>query len=188
MAIKSTYQSSGSLEFGSDSSQASYMSFSSQMVLQHQPGSSETYGAGYYATYSSGIQSFTAGYQSIFSSQAQLCTPVVTAATSGTNPAFCHLVISGSSQSALNYYLEAPRSPYGQRLTVKCLNTSTSSRQGVWASTDGSITWDGTNQVAIFSSSSAEVSNSFQAIAISSQRWHISAFSTVNLLLSTQSS
>ena len=113
--------------------------------------------------------------------------PVIAAATSGTNPAFGHLSITGSSASALTYYLDAPAA--GQRITVKCLNTSTSSRQSVWASTDGSVTWDGTNQVAVFTSSGAnEVSNWFIAVAASSQRWHILGHSTTNLLFSTQSS
>lgn len=117
-----------------------------------------------------------------------MCVPVVTAATSGQNPAFGHLSITGSSSSALNYYLEAPTSPYGQRLTVTCLMTSTSTRQAVWASTDGSVTFDGTNQVAVFTSSASLVSNSFQAVSVSSARWHITGFSTTNLLFSTQSS
>jgi hypothetical protein len=125
----------------------------------------------------------------IYNSGASQCVPVIAAATSGTNPAFGHLSITGSSASALTYYLDAPTSPYGQRITVKCLNTSTSSRQSVWASTDGSVTWDGTNQVAVFSSSGgAEVSNWFKAVSVSSQRWHLLGHSTTNLLLSTQSS
>ena len=126
-------------------------------------------------------QEFTAG--------ANFSIPVVTAATSGTNPAFGHLTLTGSSSSALNYYLAAPASPYGQMLTVKCLNTSTSTRQGLWASTDGSVTWDGTNQVAVFTSSGGnEFTNWFRAVSVSSQRWHLLGHSTTNLLLSTQSS
>lgn len=159
MGIKSTYQSSGSLDFQSNSTQVAYFSLSSQVILQHQTGS-------------------------------LTCVPVITAATSGTNPVFGHLTITGSSSNspAMNYYLDAPTSPYGQRLTVKCLNASSSSRHAVWASTDGSVTWDGSNQVAIFSSSGgSEVSNWFQAVAVSSQRWHMIGHSTTNLLFSTQS-
>lgn len=132
---------------------------------------------------------FSSQMISQYSAGSNLCMPVVTAATSGTNPAFGHLTITGSSAAALNYYLAAPTSPYGQMLTVKCLNTSTSTRQGVWASTDGSVTWDGTNQVAVFTSSGGnEFTNWFRAVSVSSQRWHLLGHSTTNLLLSTQSS
>lgn len=139
----------------------------------------------------------TQNAQMLFSSQisqeisagGNFSVPVVTAATSGTNPAFCHLRITGSSQAALNYYIEPPLSPYGQHLTVKCLNTSTSTRQAVWISTDGSVTFDGTNCVAIFTSSGGnQASNWFVARAASSQRWDLLGHSTVNVLLSTQSS
>lgn len=158
MAIRSTYYSSNTLQFNSDSTQAAYMAYSSQIV--------EQYGAG-----------------------AVSCVPVIAAATSGYNPAFGHLTITGSSASALVYKLDPPTSPFGHPLSVKCLNTSTSSRQSVWASTDGTVTWDGTNQVAIFTSSGgSDVSNWFRAIPVSSQRWHLLGHSTTNLLLSTQSS
>lgn len=158
MSIRSTYYSSNTLRFYSDSTQAAYWSFSSQII--------ETFDAG-----------------------ALKCEPLVTAATSGTNPAYGHLTITGSSQTAKTYYLDPPTSPYGHRITVKCLNTSTSSRQSVWASTDGSVTFDGTNCVAVFSSSGGtDNSNYFNAIAVSSQRWHLLGYSTTNLLLSTQSS
>lgn len=158
MSIRSTYYSSNTLRFYSDSTQAAYQSWSSQMIETYDPG-------------------------------AVSCVPLVTATTSGTNPAFGHMTITGSSQSALVYKLDPPTAPYGQRLTVKCLNTSTSSRQSVWASTDGSVTFDGTNQVAVFSSSGgSEASNWFNAVSVSSQRWHLLGYSTTNLLLSTQSS
>jgi hypothetical protein len=125
----------------------------------------------------------------VYNTGAVSCVPVIAAATSGYNPAFGHLTITGSSQTALTYYLAPPTSPYGQRITVKCLNTSTSSRQSVWASTDGSVTFDGTNQVAVFTSSGGnEFSNWFSAISVSSARWHLLGHSTTNLLLSTQSS
>ena len=118
------------------------------------------------------------------------CVPLITAATSGTNPAYGHLSITGSSASALTYYLDPPTSPYGQRVTVKCLNTSTSSRQSVWLSTDGSVTFeDGTNCVAVFTSSGGSpVSNHFTMVSASSQKWHLLGHSTTNVLLSTQSS
>jgi hypothetical protein len=163
MGLKSVYNSTysateGGLRFESNSTQTAGINYSSQIV--------EAYGAGSVS-----------------------CIPVITATTSGYNPAFGHLTITGSSQSALTYYLSPPTSPYGQRISVKCLNTSTSSRQSVWASTDGSVTFDGTNCVAIFSSSGgAEVSNWFNAVSVSSQRWHLLGYSTTNLLLSTQSS
>lgn len=159
MPIRSTYHSSNTLEFYSDSTQAAYFNYSSQIV--------ETYDSG-----------------------AVSCVPVITAATSGQNPAFGHLIISGSSASALTYYLAPPTSPYGQRITVKCLNTSTSARQSVWLSTDGSVTFeDGTFCVAVFTSSGGSpVSNSFTAVSVSSQKWHLMSYSTTNLLLSTQSS
>lgn len=187
MSIRSQYYSSNTLHFFSDASTAAYVSFSSQMIVQHGAGSSETYAAGYYASYTSGTQAFASGYQAVFSTEAQLCAPVVTAATSGTNPAFAHLTITGSSSSALDYKIEAPRSPYGQRLSIKCLKTSTSSYQSVYASTDGSITWDGTNQVIRFTSSSAEGHSAIHAVAISSQRWHLLSYSTTNAILSTSS-
>jgi hypothetical protein len=158
MAIRSTYYSSNALHFHSDSTQAAYMSYSSQLIEQYGTGSIS-------------------------------CIPLITAATSGYNPAFGHLTIAGSSTAAKTYYLDPPTSPYGQTISVKCLNTSTSTRQSVWASTDGSVTFDGTNQVAVFTSSGgSEVSNWFRAVSVSSQRWHLLGHSTTNLLLSTQSS
>lgn len=164
MGLKSVYNSTyaateGGLRFESNSTQNASVLYSSQIV--------EAYGAG-----------------------AVSCVPVIAAATSGTNPAFGHFIITGSSQSALTYFLAPPTSPYGQRISVKCLNTSTSSRQSVWFSTDGSVTLeDGTNCVAVFTSSGGSpVSNSFTAVSVSSQRWHLLGYSTTNLLLSTQSS
>lgn len=159
MAIRSTYYSSNTLQLNSDSTQAAFMAYSSQIV--------EQYGAG-----------------------AVSCLPVITAATSGQNPAFGYLTLTGSSSSALTYFLAPPTSPYGQVIRVKCLNTSTSSRQSVWVSTDGTVTFeDGTNCVAVFTSSGGSpVSNHITAISISSQKWHLIGYSTTNVLLSTQSS
>ncbi len=159
MAIRSTYGSSGSLQFNSDSTSSAVLAMSSQIV--------ETFASG-------SVQ----------------CHPVIAAATSGYNPAYGHLTIAGSSQSALTYFLLPPTSPFGQRVTVKCLNTSTSSRQSVWLSTDGTVTFeDGTNCVAVFSSSGGSpVSNHFTMVSQSSQKWHLLGYSTTNLLLSTQSS
>lgn len=125
-----------------------------------------------------------------FSSQVMVSDPVATASTSVNNMPFGQLTLTGSSSSALVYKLDPPVAPYGQQLKVTCLNTSTSTRQSLWLSTDGSVTFeDGTNCVAVFTSSGGSpVSNKLMITYVSSQRAHATGFSTTNLLFSTQSS
>lgn len=114
------------------------------------------------------------------------CNPVITATTSGTNPAFGHLEIPGSTQTnGLMYVLDPPQT--GARISFTCNKSSTSTTVGVWASTDASITWDGTNGVVRFSSNSAVGSNTVFAIATSTTRWRLLSYSTVNVVPSTSS-
>lgn len=164
MALRSTYNSTyaateGGLRYNSSSTQIAQINYSSQIVEAWEAGSIS-------------------------------CMPLITGATSGYNPSYGYMTIAGSSASAMTYFMSPPTAPYGQSITVKCLNCSTSARQSVWLSTDGTVTFeDGTNCVAIFTSSGASpVSNWFTAISVSSQKWNLIGYSTTNVLLSTQSS
>lgn len=130
---------------------------------------------------------YTSQLRHVFTLGAQQSVPVIAAATSGQMPCFGHLNITGSTASAFSYYLETPSSPFGQNLTIRCDKSSTSTVQSVWASTDGSVTWDGTNQTLKFSSNSTPPTGSVMAVAVSSQRWHLISYSTVAVTLSTSS-
>ena len=122
----------------------------------------------------------------VYSSQVGNHEFVQTGSTSSNNQPLGHISLPGSTESALSYVLNAPIAPYGHRLSVLSVKSTSSAHQLVWASTDNSVTWDGTNQVIRFSSNSAYGHNFFTAVAISSQRYHLTAGTTM-LTLSTGS-
>jgi hypothetical protein len=98
---------------------------------------------------------------------------VFTGSTSAANPQFGTLLV-GSTNGALVFDLGAPVAPYGHELSIICTSHSSVNTVKVRASTDASITFDGTNGAVSFTTGG----NIVDLVAGSSTRWYLKNYST----------